>query len=499
MIEYLPLGNLEDQHKVKPITKQDAVTLLYQLILVLEYLHSPKYHQDSKAVVHRDIKPRNILIESRYPFSCKLADFGCANDADVFQTFCGTRLYAAPEIIRGKSSYTTAVDIWSLGIVVFQYAYGLPKQSGESVQELAKRIHDSAGSDNLITFLSASMLKMDPLQRLSAGECVKPVSELYMATLPESDVETEVMTPTQIRTPPIDTAGDEWMPPTQRDLVEEGDGEADEEEDADEDAPPTQGYVQITIDGKEVSMRKSDYWFNATQIQVLAGVTKSERQPAVWVCYEDGRLLCEIYGLTDTLRQLLEYPLNSIKAQQVGQFINIPTGTGNIMSIRRTDCWVNGSNILKEAGLNRKAKGRVWRNLKQRCVPMEHNIQGTSHPGKYLEFEEGLKLCDLDKKLAPLKELLERIKEGLTLQTTGGHGLKGNHQSQNSAQISGGGQRGQDDQDALATVPPTAPVAGWNHQYLEGPQTWNPPVDVAEQEDEEADQNEQANEGEDDE
>ncbi len=52
--------------------------------------------------------------------------FGLATDAYILKTHCGTPLYAAPEIWSGVS-YTVAVDIWSLGVIPFQYAYGLPK------------------------------------------------------------------------------------------------------------------------------------------------------------------------------------------------------------------------------------------------------------------------------------------------------------------------------------------------------------------------------------
>ena len=50
---------------------------------------------------------------------------------------------------------------------------------------------------------------------------------------------------------------------------------------------------------------------------------------------------------------------------------------------------------------------------------MEYNVQGTSHPGMYIEFQEGLNLCN-EYGLDQLKDLLQRAKESLTLQ--------GNHQ-----------------------------------------------------------------------
>ncbi|KAF2744334.1 kinase-like protein, partial [Sporormia fimetaria CBS 119925] len=78
-------------------------------------------------IVHRDIKPENILVLSRSPFHIKLSDFGLAKAGSYLETRCGTLVYTAPEIAQycrpnsaGSPRYTCAVDIWSLGVVVFQ-------------------------------------------------------------------------------------------------------------------------------------------------------------------------------------------------------------------------------------------------------------------------------------------------------------------------------------------------------------------------------------------
>jgi serine/threonine protein kinase len=64
-------------------------------------------------MAHRDLKPKNILVKSRYPLFIKLADFGLANDKRDLKTFCGSQGYAAPEIyFRNRyNKYTTAVDL----------------------------------------------------------------------------------------------------------------------------------------------------------------------------------------------------------------------------------------------------------------------------------------------------------------------------------------------------------------------------------------------------
>jgi len=69
VMPYLPLGNLEDLHSDSPIAVEETIDLLFQAITALKYLHPP-------GVAHRDLKPENILVESRSPWSVKLADFG---------------------------------------------------------------------------------------------------------------------------------------------------------------------------------------------------------------------------------------------------------------------------------------------------------------------------------------------------------------------------------------------------------------------------------------
>ena len=87
--------------------------------------------------MHRDVKPRNILILRRRPddIFIKFTDFGISREGDTLKTFCGTYAYLAPEVYEGKSitrrrrpTYTALVDVWSLGVVLARLLCGLPKQ-----------------------------------------------------------------------------------------------------------------------------------------------------------------------------------------------------------------------------------------------------------------------------------------------------------------------------------------------------------------------------------
>lgn len=109
-------------------SEADAQEVVRALTSCLDYLHS-------KGIVHRDLKPENILLKSKKgpgqqnSADIKLADFGFARylpkDGKGCTTACGTPGYVAPEIIVGMP-YTTSVDVWSLGIIVYILLCGYP-------------------------------------------------------------------------------------------------------------------------------------------------------------------------------------------------------------------------------------------------------------------------------------------------------------------------------------------------------------------------------------
>jgi len=108
--------------KNKRFNEEQSKFYLAQIILAIEFLHKHK-------VIYRDIKPENIILDNKGYI--KLTDFGLAkedvNDDVGTQTFCGTPEYLAPEIIRGDK-YGKSVDIWCMGILLYEMLFGLVRK-----------------------------------------------------------------------------------------------------------------------------------------------------------------------------------------------------------------------------------------------------------------------------------------------------------------------------------------------------------------------------------
>jgi dual specificity tyrosine-phosphorylation-regulated kinase 2/3/4 len=110
-----------------------------QLLQTLSFLHK---HQ----IIHCDLKPENVLFKELNRSLIKLADFGtsCFQGRNVF-TYIQSRYYRAPEVILGLS-YTTAIDIWSLGCILAELYAGVPIFPGESEQDQLHCIMEYCGA-----------------------------------------------------------------------------------------------------------------------------------------------------------------------------------------------------------------------------------------------------------------------------------------------------------------------------------------------------------------
>eukprot|EP01063_Lacrimia_lanifica_P007501 TRINITY_DN1479_c0_g1_i4.p1 TRINITY_DN1479_c0_g1~~TRINITY_DN1479_c0_g1_i4.p1 ORF type:complete len:1203 (+),score=201.03 TRINITY_DN1479_c0_g1_i4:1722-5330(+) len=118
-LEYVSGGSLYDlvQNSGGRLFEASVRRLMKDAVLGLHYLHA-------HGVVHRDIKPHNLLVDGNG--RVKVADFGCCKDVDTgtASRVQGTPHYMAPEACHGRAS--AASDIWSVGACICELASGLP-------------------------------------------------------------------------------------------------------------------------------------------------------------------------------------------------------------------------------------------------------------------------------------------------------------------------------------------------------------------------------------
>lgn len=83
-------------------------------------------YMHSNNVVHRDIKPENILVGP--DGTLKMADFGCAvlvpPPFESRLSVCGTPEYLSPEMLAGSHAHSFPVDMWALGVFMFELLVG---------------------------------------------------------------------------------------------------------------------------------------------------------------------------------------------------------------------------------------------------------------------------------------------------------------------------------------------------------------------------------------
>ena len=114
-------------------TEADASTTVKALCDALSYLHAQQ-------VVHRNLKPENLLCEGH---TLKIADVGLArvvSRGDMMKTTCGTPGYVAPEILENRGYDSGAVDMWSVGVILYILLCGFPPFYEEELPALFDQI-----------------------------------------------------------------------------------------------------------------------------------------------------------------------------------------------------------------------------------------------------------------------------------------------------------------------------------------------------------------------
>jgi len=156
------------------ISEAHAAEVMYQVLSAVAYCHS-------KRVVHRDIRPEHIVVQTGVDrWELKIADFGCATMLDPRKQLTGvlgSTFFLAPEVMRG--SYTEKCDLWSCGILMNLLLTGNYPYAGQSEKEVMQMLMTGraevqlpAVSNEAQQLLSLLLMK-NQKERISATEALQ--------------------------------------------------------------------------------------------------------------------------------------------------------------------------------------------------------------------------------------------------------------------------------------------------------------------------------------
>jgi hypothetical protein len=186
VMEYLPGGTLGDRARSGPVARENALAWLGQAGEALDAAHE-------LGIVHRDVKPANLLLDARGQVA--VADFGIARIADdtsamtAAGTVIGTAGYLAPEQALGDAA-TPASDRYALAVVAYALLTGgRPFERGSTTAEAAAHIHEpvppasqrGVGLPRALDAVFERALAKNPAERYaSAAEFVQDLAGVLM-------------------------------------------------------------------------------------------------------------------------------------------------------------------------------------------------------------------------------------------------------------------------------------------------------------------------------
>ena len=136
-----------------PLPSDKIKSFMFQLLRGVAFCHE-------RHVLHRDLKPQNLLINRKGEL--KLADFGLARafgiPVNTFSNEVVTLWYRAPDVLLGSRSYDTSIDIWSAGCIMAEMFTGRPLFPGQQNEDQLVRIFRLMGTPSEETWEGVSSL-----------------------------------------------------------------------------------------------------------------------------------------------------------------------------------------------------------------------------------------------------------------------------------------------------------------------------------------------------
>ena len=156
-------------------------SFLYQLIRGVAYCHQHR-------VLHRDLKPQNLLINREGEL--KLADFGLARAFGIpvrsYTHEVVTLWYRAPDVLMGSRRYSTPVDMWSIGCIFAEMLNGRPLFPGTTEASQLQLIFRALGTPSEDIYPEITDLP-EYQKVLGGGNQIFPAPESYKSLVPEMD------------------------------------------------------------------------------------------------------------------------------------------------------------------------------------------------------------------------------------------------------------------------------------------------------------------------
>jgi eukaryotic-like serine/threonine-protein kinase len=184
--EYVPGATLRQAMRAGRLRDADAVEAAAQVLDGLAFAHA-------RGIVHRDVKPSNVLLAEEKHVSVRLFDFGLAQlaDADTLTAVGdvpGTLAYISPERLQGQTAGPPA-DVWAVGVLLWEALVGhhpfwraSPLETGEVIQAGAPSLREARPDlpDALIEAVDLA-LSVDPERRPGAGAMAKTLRGVVQA------------------------------------------------------------------------------------------------------------------------------------------------------------------------------------------------------------------------------------------------------------------------------------------------------------------------------